>query len=283
MLPNFLIVGAQKAGTTSLYRYLQMHPDVHMPRNKEPDFFVTERNWSKGVGWYEGIFRDWDGAMAVGEASTTYSMHPHYSGVPARIAQVLPDVRLVYVVRDPIERTRSDYVHYRYPPSGDSRQFFQREWRSIDRALLENPIYLDTSRYAMQLDQYLAHFERDRILVITTEDLASKRTDTVRTVLDFIGVDPDRGPQDFSGEHNRTDTIRVPRQSLELAERLPVVRSVVAQVPRRVRRTLGYRNVPSDAGVMSVDLRQKVAELLHDDVCRLRDHLGNDFHCWGIA
>src|SRR5204863_2222453 len=85
MLPNFLIIGAQKSGTTSLYRYLQMHPDVFMPRNKEPDFFVAERNWPMGLDWYEAHFAAARDAIAIGEASTTYTMYPHYAGVPERV------------------------------------------------------------------------------------------------------------------------------------------------------------------------------------------------------
>lgn len=283
MLPNFVIIGAQKAGTTSLYHYLQSHPDVHMPRNKEPDFFVAERNWDRGLHWYERQFDKAGDAVAVGEASTTYTMHPHYPGVPARIVSTLPDVKLVYLLRDPVERARSDYVHYRYPPASDSRKFFARECLPIERALLENPLYLDTSRYAMQIDQYLEHIDRDRLLVITTEELAADRTATVRRVLTFVGVDPDRGPVSFAGEHNRTDSIRVPRESFERAQQHAATAALLKRVPWRIRQSIGFRRVPNDVGVMAPELRARVADLLRDDARRLRDHLGPDFPCWGLV
>lgn len=283
MLPNFVIIGAQKAGTTSLYRYLYGHPDVHMSRVKETDFFVAERNWSRGLGWYEDQFDEAGGALAIGEASTTYSMYPHYRDVARRLTDTLPDVKLVYVLRDPVERARSDYVHYRYPPAAQSRRFFDREHLPIDQALLENPIYLDTSRYAMQIEQYLEYLDRDRILVITTEQLAEQRTRTMDEVFSFIGVDPARGSNRFDDEYNRTDSLRVPRESFERAQHVPGVRAVLARVPYRVRRSVGFHKVPRGAGAMSSHLRAQVAELLRDDTRRLREHLGADFHCWGLA
>lgn len=283
MLPNFLIIGAQKAGSTSLYRYLRSHPDVFMPGYKEPDYFVAERNWGEGQPWYEDLFEPGAGAAAWGEASTTYTMYPHYDGVPERIAEVLGDVRLVYVLRDPVERARSDYLHYRFPPAAKSRKFFARETLPIERALLENPIYLDTSRYAMQLERYLAVFPRERILVVTTEELAMHRADVVARVLRFIGVDPERAPMPLDEEYNRTEAIRVPRPLFEMAEGLPGIGTVIGRAPTRLKRAVGFRKVPVAAGAMSPELRRAVAELLRDDTARLRTHLGPEFHCWGLA
>lgn len=283
MLPNFLIIGAQKAGTTSLYRYLRAHPDVFMPGYKEPDFFVAERNWPNGRAWYEDLFAPGADAAARGEASTTYTMYPHYDGVPARIAEVLGDVRLVYVLRDPVERARSDYLHYRFPPAAKSRKFFARETLPIERALLENPIYLDTSRYAMQLERYLEVFPRDNVLVVTTEELSEHRADVVARVLRFIGLDAANAPMPLDEQYNRTETIRVPRPLFEKAESLPGVGALIGRAPTRVKRAVGFRKVPVKAGAMSPELRAAVADRLREDTARLRTYLGPEFHCWGLA
>jgi hypothetical protein len=283
MLPNFLIIGAQKSGTTSLYRYLQAHPDVYMPRHKEPDFFVAERRWNNGLDWYQSLFADAGDARAIGEASTSYTMHPHYSGVPARIAATLPDVRLIYVLRNPIERARSDYLHYRYPPDSQSWDYFEPERRPIERALFENPLYLDTSRYAMQLEQYLEVLPRDRILLLTTEDLGSARRQTVHRAYEFLGLDPAKGPADFDEEHNRTTDLRVQRAAVRAARRVPGVSRVVRKLPRRIRMSLGYRQVDTSAGELSPELRERVADALRDDVRRLRGYMDEPFDGWGIA
>lgn len=111
MLPNFLIIGAAKSGTTSLYRYLRDHPQVFMAHSKELKFFASRTRWGFGPGWYAWQCSDADGAVAIGEASPSYTRYPQRRGVPERVAQVLPDARLVYLIRHPIERMRSHYLH----------------------------------------------------------------------------------------------------------------------------------------------------------------------------
>src|SRR4051794_1541363 len=156
MLPNFLVIGAPKAGTTSLYHYLATHPQVFVSDPKELRFFIEEINWRKGLGWYESQFAGADGAVARGELTPEYALHPVYGGVPERIASVLPDARLVYLVRDPIERMRSQYRH---------RVLDRLEARPIADAFRADPQYLDGSRYAFQIEQYLPWFDRERLLV----------------------------------------------------------------------------------------------------------------------
>src|SRR4051812_3312851 len=106
-LPNLIVIGAKKSGTTSLYVYLDAHPEISMTRDKELNFFVEERNWSRGLGWYGEQFDA--GAPVRGEASPYYTALPHHRGVPERMASVIPDARLVYMVRDPIARLLSHY------------------------------------------------------------------------------------------------------------------------------------------------------------------------------
>jgi hypothetical protein len=108
-LPTFLGIGTVKGGSSSMYYYLKAHPMIFMSEPKELQFFVAELNWDRGLEWYERHFAGAEAFAAAGEFSPGYTQHPHLSGVPKRIASVLPDVRLVYFVRDPIERMRSHY------------------------------------------------------------------------------------------------------------------------------------------------------------------------------
>lgn len=110
MLPNFLIIGARKAGTTSMYYYLQAHPQVYMSPEKELKFFVPEKNWTRGVAWYEQYFDEAGDAIAIGEASPSYTRYPRSRGIPALIAEVLPKARLIYLVRHPVDRMVSHYL-----------------------------------------------------------------------------------------------------------------------------------------------------------------------------
>ena len=286
MLPNFVIIGAQKSGTSSLEQYLRLHPDVAMCAIKEPDFFVEERNWGRGLAWYESLFDGAGEAVAVGEASTSYTMFPHYRGVPERIVETLPEVRLVYLVRNPIERARSDYLHYRFPVRGRATEHVVAERRPIGQALLENEIYLDTSRYAMQLEQYLDLVPRERILIITTDSLATDRIQTMRKVFAFIGVDPDRGPDAFEVEFNRTDSLRVPRPAFERLSAIPLADKLVALLPMKVRREIKSRPIDLTKAEMSEELRARIGDELRDDVRRFRalmDVMDDDFDGWGLV
>src|SRR5947208_8199938 len=105
MLPNLLIIGAQKCGTTSLHAYLDRHSDVHMAAEKELDFFIADRAWRNGPAWYAGRFRD--DAAVRGEASPNYTGWPVWDGVARRAAALIPLARLVYLVRDPLGRIGS--------------------------------------------------------------------------------------------------------------------------------------------------------------------------------
>lgn len=283
MLPNFVVIGAQKSGTSSLHNYLRQHPDVAMCKDKEPDFFVAERNWNLGIDWYESLFDHTEGALAIGEASTSYTMFPHYKGVPQRIVETLGDVRLIYLIRNPIDRARSDYLHYRFPVRGKETQFVEAEKRPISQALFENDLYLDTSRYAMQLEQYLEVVARERILIVTTEDLATKRVETMGKIFSFLELDPSRAPDAFEKEYNRSDDLRVPRPLYERARQLPLIEKITGGLPTRVRMRIRTQPIDLTQGDMSDDLRLRISHELSGDVRRLKDLMDDDFDGWGMA
>jgi Sulfotransferase family len=275
VLPNFLLIGAMKAGTTSLHRYLRAHPQVFMPEEKELHFFVAERNWGRGRAWYEAQFAEAASAVAVGEASPTYSMHPWFSGVADRVAELLPDVRLVYCVRHPIERIRSHYLHELEKG---------RERAPIDQALAADPRYLNTSRYAMQLGQYLARFPAEQILIITAEQLRHDRTATVRRVLTFLGVDPDwPDSRLLDPEFHRTSNKRVRTPLAQAALRVPGTRAVARLAPRPVRRLASRRVDLGRDGAIPEALEARLRAELRDDIGRLRAHVGEGFDGWGIG
>ncbi|HEX4820936.1 MAG TPA: sulfotransferase [Acidimicrobiales bacterium] len=274
-LPTFLVIGAMKAGTTSLHAYLGAHPDVFMAEPKELDFFLDDGNWRRGVEWYRGKFTGADGATARGEASPSYTKYPAVPHVPERIVGLLPDVRLVYVVRDPIERMRSQWRQ---------NAVYEGETRSVDDALLRDPHYLACSRYAFQLDQYTEHFPRDRILVVTSESLRNDRAATVARVLEFIGVEPTLDADDLSREAHQSTATRARGRLGRLARRVPGHAAIARATPRRVldawHRTTSHE-LPGDA--LAASTRQRLTEQLAPDVVRLRSWLGEDFDGWGLA
>lgn len=201
-LPTFMIVGAMKSGTTSLAEYLRAHPDVFMTSTKEPRYFIDDGNYGRGIEWYRSLFADGASARARGEASTDYAKAPLWPETPARIAAVVPDVRLLYLLRDPVERVLS---HYRLDV------FRNLEQRPVNDAVLANSHYVDVSRYAYQLERFLEHFDRSQICVLWTDDLRDRQEETLARALTFIGVDPtvDRLSQrTLRREFHRSDRLR---------------------------------------------------------------------------
>jgi hypothetical protein len=276
-LPNFVVIGAMRAGTTSLWEYLRGHPQVFMATLKEPNFFSEAGTWKRGRGWYESLFRDAGGAIAVGEASTSYTKHPIHPGVPERMARVIPGARLVYVVRDPIARIRS---HYEWALHRGL------EHRPLAQAVLEHPGYVAYSRYAFQLDRYLDWFARDRLLVVTSEDLRDARRRTVRRVFEFLGVDPSWAPPGLALEQHVTDRQEAKPFARRL-RRLTGYRRIARVVPRGVKSTYWRiarrKQGPQNGSVLPADVRRELERWLAEDVVRLRGVLGEQFHGWGIA
>ncbi len=194
MLPSFLIVGAQKAGTTTLAKMLEQHPDVCFSQPRETKFFYEDTLFTQGPAYYErAFFGAWDGHRATGEKTPEYLYLPE---VPSRIAVTLGhDVGIVITLRSPAARA---FSHYRHG--------FQmlRESLPFDKALEAEPerierdtfhrlafSYLDRGRYAGQIRRYLDVFDPGRVLVlIFEEDIVRGQEQTARRLFEFLGVDP---------------------------------------------------------------------------------------------
>ncbi len=285
-LPNFLLIGAMKAGTTSLYHYFQGHPQVFVPEYKAPEFFVAESNLRRGANWYRKQFAGaGPEAIAVGEASNAYAKHPKFAGVPQRIAAHIPHVRLVYIVRDPIARIRSHY---------QTRFAEGIERLPFEQAVFENPIYLNYSRYALQIDQYLDYFPREQLLLITAEDLRSHRLETVQRVYDFLGVDSTFTPEELGREFYQTKdrAVRSPiplwlRKSLKryfpASKRFKELENDLLSQVRRLRPHHGPIHDTSRSFTISDIVRQRLVDQLRDDVSRLKHYMTPDFSGWGLA
>lgn len=279
-LPNFIVVGAQKAGTTSLYQYLRGHPQVFMPATKELNFFVENFAWRRGLDWYANHFRGAGDAVAIGEASPTYSMYPLLPGVAERMAATIPDVRLVYVLREPVARMRSGYIDALAVGSED---------RPIKEALLLDNRYLIPSSYALQIEHLLEHFDRAQLLVILAEDLRHRRADTLARVFEFLGVDAGWRPDDLDVEHHQS----AGRRKLRPAARL--VGGTVVRAQLRLRPGLWEERplpppiqrritvpITDDEVVLDDETRDQLVAMLRNDLRRLPAYLDPGFDAWGL-
>ena len=279
-IPNFLVIGAMKAGTTSLFHYLNAHPEVYMSPLKELDFFVEDGNWRRGTRWYAKQFKAAGDSLAVGEASTAYSKYPTVTGVPERIARLLPNVRLIYLLRDPIDRTVSHYRH---------RVAIGAERQSFEDAIHNDPVYIRFSRYAMQLDQYLVHFDPDQILIITSEELRTARAQTMRQVYSFLEVDAGWTSSILEREfYESSGRAAYPPAVWWMRRRMKRLIPASKRMKEFFDATLPHHIKPlSRPGGTEFHLdasqRVQLADVFRDDVERLRKHMPAGWDGWGIA
>ncbi|MEA2347914.1 MAG: hypothetical protein QOG62_1701 [Thermoleophilaceae bacterium] len=266
MRPNLIVIGAQKCGTSALHYYLRQHPDIAMSKPKELNFFIETRTWQNGVEWYE---EHWpDNALVRGEASPNYTAHPHFPGVAEKMAEVVPDAKLIFLVRDPISRMVSQYIH----------NYTKRaEHRDLAATLLDaNKTYVNRSRYMFQLDQFLPYYKPESIMVIDSGNLRDQRMETLQRIFRFVGVDDGFNSKKYKEEkHVTSDKERLNRLGAWALNNLSRPNY------NRARRVLPLSK-PIERPEIDDALREQLKELLGEDVARLREFTGEAFAGWQL-
>lgn len=275
-MPNLVVIGGLKCGTTSLHHYLNLHPEIAMSRPKELNFFVEELNWPLGTDWYASHF---DAAAPVrGETSPHYTNRPRFEGVARRLAEAAPDVRLIYMVRDPVDRMLSHYLHNIGGGYDD---------RTLEEALGEpDTAYVDRGRYFFQLEPFLDHLNRDRIELVTREELKTDRAATMRRVFSFLGVDEAFTSDEFEREWETGTAKSSGRfRAMDRAVRMPGLRTIdrhFDRLPERMRWAVERVVHDPDAGAapkphLPPELRAELVERYRPDVERLEEWSGRRF------
>lgn len=289
-LPTFLLVGAPRAGTTSLHRWLAGHPDVCMSRPKETQYFTLHHQL--GVQHYAGYFSHHRGEPAVGESTPMYLAMPE---VPARIAGLLPDVRLVAVLREPLALVVSTWSKLRSlgverrpldvavrddlcRPEPDDAEA-ERTWRTVIAAADEGrPVtripYLLLGRYEDALRRYLRHFPREQLAVLLHEELVRAPSAFAAEVCAAVGIDPARAP---TPAPERVNESVGPRQGWVRRH----VRRVRSSRARRGAEWLAARLDPAAAPALDPGLARELRDLFAQANCGLGDLLGRDLPAWG--
>jgi len=227
LLPNFLIVGAQKSGTTALHYLLRAHPEVFFPPDRnEVHFFDLDENFEKGLEWYESLFDTRQREVAVGECSPFYMFEP---AAAPRFKRILSDVKLLVILRDPVARAYSHYWHeVRY---GFEALSFEEAIDEEANRLRSGSVhyrrhysYVARGHYSSQIARLIDLFGRDQILVLLNEELSLHPGRVGRAAAEFLSVDPDGIPDDVSNG-GRPNAARLPR-SRKLQRMRPVIESV---------------------------------------------------------
>ena len=269
-LPDFFLIGAMKAGTSSLHMYLNGHDKINMSSIKEPNFYSKIRTpFHKGMKWYQSLFLDGD--YVRGESSTAYSKHPYIRGVSRRIHQKQPDAKFIYLLRHPIDRTVSHVSH-------DILEGLLPQMNFIDGMVRqkENNVYVDCSKYMQQLDAYLNYFPKERFLVLSHDDLKSNPEKTVEDVLRFLNVKGEVDPEVFLKKRNvsKERTVIQDREAYKKALRL----ERKGKAPKGSAEQLRVPFIqPEITEVAAVELMED----LKQDLERLYDFCGRDFN-WTV-
>lgn len=272
VLPNLVVIGAQKAGTTSLHRYLDRHPEVAMSTPKELNFFTSPAwNWWRGLDWYESHFADAAASAVRGESSPSYTTYPRETGIAERMHAVLPDARLIYLVRDPVDRMVSQYLHLR----ANGHELRSLQDVCSDPRLPDSP-YVIQGRYHLQLSQFLERYSRDRLLVVAQEDLMRRRRETLRRTFGFLRVDPEFWVPEYALMAN-TAVDKVARPMLRgRARRL--TRTLPQPLAGRAEALLARSGRPR----LELALRRRLTSHFGEDADRLRRLTGREFGSWSV-
>jgi hypothetical protein len=274
--PNFLVIGAQRCGTTLLHRLLEGHREVYVPRHRKEIHYFDE-HYERGEGWYRAFFPyDREGLTAIGEVSPRYLAD---SNVPERIHAFDPNMRLVVMLRHPIERLWSAY-HHLHRVNGVGRTFEDFIREDLDA--------LERGKYAEQLSRYAARFPREQMLVVVLEDLVLDPDAQLIRIQRFLELQEpwvvDRA--DLLPRVNENFVVRYPtlyrgarRAGHFLTDRFDQGR-IASQVKRS--RAMSMFKGGEIIETMTPELRSTLNAYYAPDVVRLRDEFGIDTATWGF-
>ncbi len=294
MLPNFYIVGAARSGTTSLTHYLGQHPQIYMSPHKEASFFVAEhlpptfqgpgderanRLFIRDRGAYEALFDGAHGKPAVGECSVLYLYYPAASA----IAQAAPDAKIVILLRHPVDRAYSAYLHQLR--DGREQMSFEEGLAREDerkRAIYE-PMwyYFEMGCYAQPVRAYLDYFGGDRVHVVWYDEFVQQPRSVMMALFEFLGVEA-AYPVNVSVRYNQSGRPKLPGVRRALTRQYALTWWLKRLVPARWRHAVRERalGMTLERPVMSSDTRSRLLAAYAADIDRLEVLLDKDLSDW---
>ena len=269
MLPTFIVIGAMKCGTTSLYHYLDLHPEISMSSEKEPEFFIKNCNYKKGIDWYESLFKNAKtSAKAYGECSTAYTKLQWYPETPQLMHSVLPDIKLIYLLRDPVERIISHYI----------QDYAERRKEGAIYDHLKNlkkNKYILISSYYFQLQHYLHYYSKKKILVVCSEDLKLDPFSVLREIFHFLEVDTSFADNAFL-EKFHLSSVKKSRSILDQRISNKFLKSLIKPfLPDSLKQEATIQRPKLDRVT-----RGKLIECLRPDIEQLKQFTGKTFDAW---
>jgi hypothetical protein len=273
-LPNFFVIGAMKSATSSLYHYLESHPEIHVGALKEPRFFVAGANRDNGWEWYRSLYAEVRQEVAIGDCSPHYTIYPKLTGAPARIAAYLPEAKFIYIMREPIERILSHYWH---------AVRWYGEKRHLNRAISESEYFTNPSRYAMQIEQYLPYFSLEQFHFLTLEQLQHEPDKALKDCFSFLGVNAHHSLTHLGVKHNKRPAVvtqtYVPFQQARAL--LAPVRNYIPETLKAPLRDWGERPA-NQSQRLNAKLKRQLESLFQEENKRLFELIGARYSEWEL-
>jgi hypothetical protein len=262
---DFMLIGAQKAGTTSLAGQLARNPGICISREKEPHYFSTNPDWQANLDRYHRLF-DNPAALAWGEASTSYSFVCEYPHVPSRLHEYNAELKLIYMLRDPVERIISHYAH---------RRMRGLAHKSPEVEIGRKSDYLERSKYGNVLREYEGIFPRSQMLVLLFDRYVADPDSALREIAGFLRV-PSVPIASTSARNRSTGSNRSANSPMYYLDRL------LAHSPPLVRRVAGSRVTLKLAKKpqLSPQFKRELWDALRDDVALVETYLGTELSAW---
>lgn len=271
-LPNLLIIGAMKSGTSSLHDYLSLHPDIFMSGPKEIHYFADENYHLKTIDWYKSFFKTDKKIRGCSPQSYTKCHNKFYQHIPERIKKHKPDVKMIYIVRDPIKRYSSHILEsYHCDPQEDI--LYSKE----------SDNYLKTSMYYMQLQAYLKYFDLSQIHILSLEDLEKNRLDELNAIFRFLGVEELRDEKLFDFVTNAAETKAIPtviRHHWLYRLGNKISRKITTKIANRIASNFFAHQLKKQ--VLTEKEEKELRTKLEEDVTNFRKITGKDFSNWSI-
>jgi len=288
-MPNFLIIGAMKSGTTALYYYLEQHPEIYMSPVKEPNFFSSQEQENAAdtvtdIGAYQHLFRGASGEKAIGEASHSYLYEPRAA---AEIRRYIPEARLIAILRNPINRAYSHFLHMvrsGAEPVDDFAQALREEKVGIRRERTFQD-YIGRGLYYEQLERYFGIFPREQVRVYLYEDLSDAPVRTVQDAFRFLEVDDSFVP-DVSLRRNVSGQPKYRTLDGLLRRQSRIKHAAKIYLPARLRWRLSRafddlktRNLVGPPPLQS-EVRRQLIGVYREDILKVQDLIHRDLSGW---
>lgn len=261
--PDFFVIGAMKAGTSTLHRNVLVHPEICLTRDKEVNYFLTDLPRRILQEKYRNQFER--PQLLKGDVSPSYSKSHLYPGVAERIFSAQPEAKIIFITRDPLQRIQSHLYHNLLRHRFDAAK--------VEREVFENPDYIMSSSYHFQIRQYLNHFRRTQVLVVTLEELITKPSFFYQKVMNFLGL----SPAEFSADRK----FNISEKRYQIKHHDFVHKHIRSRQLLKLYHLFWYfRGIRPSVPVLSESIRKTLVDRLAPDTLAFAKEFDLDLNSW---